>query len=226
MIERKKEKEKKEKEKKEINYCSIFLIITIISFFAVTIVGIKYNENLTKSNDYLYKIINDLKLKNIELNTVIENQDSINYFVYLKIIKEDIKRRETFSPRPYICVDKREYIGYGHLNKENYTFLNPEEGIVILDKDIDIRIKYLKKKFKLKNYDIRVIPLMSLYYRVGEKMFLTFNNLNNIHTSYDFLKYIYYKEKGEVKTNLSLQLSAKLESIIYLSYYSYEDVGL
>jgi Phage-related lysozyme (muraminidase) len=94
----------------------------------------------------------------------------------MKISKQGldfIKEFESFSSIPYVCAGGKLTIGYGHvvLKNENYITITEERGLILLEKDVEVREGYINSLVKVKLSQNQYDALLSFIFNVGNEAF-------------------------------------------------------
>ena len=116
-----------------------------------------------------------------------------------------IKEYECFKSKPYL-LNKRWYIGYGHLILKNETFtsITEEEATTLLIKDLNSNMNINNLNFEgvidLKYNQLLAISLLT--YNVGVSKFKSFDLCDSIVENKDcsiWINYCYFKNKKHKK---------------------------
>lgn len=131
---------------------------------------------------------------------------SINHKNNLLIeVTEHIKKYECYRSKPYV-LNKKWYIGYGHLilHNENFTSIDENEATKLLIKDLQSNININNLNFEgvidLKYNQLLAISLLT--YNIGVTKFKTYDLYDSIMNKKDcsiWLKYCHFRSKKHKK---------------------------
>jgi GH24 family phage-related lysozyme (muramidase) len=162
---------------------------TLIFLFTISMLGLLtlLPSNTINKKKLIRQPANFRLLKKKD-STILKKKDS----TYLKALLH-LKEFEKFSSTVYIDVDGSRTIGYGHhlLKGEHFQNITEKEAHNILNKDLKLRLKYIKATYYISGDTLLALALFSFNCGVGTLGKAIKNGL--LKQPQKLLKYCHYK---------------------------------